>query len=380
MPAKPPTNNPRQKIIFILTDDGILGFIPEVENGKLRDDLLEAISAESGLLIEEIKEIFRDNPEIPMTLSRSGLPSLKQLLETVGCEVEVLSSAEVERNRQDPKYHLPIFIGLLAKKHYHQIGPAIWVFLWLIDKVTQEYEDADGMRWGKVLGGRPFRYQNIADYYGISLITVKRYINTLKKWGYIRTGRDQYGVIVELRNSRKWISRSIKNDTALIKNDTSEPSKRRPDGHFPTVTNSINKQNKNIYESSSDSTPGETSKKTSKKSGSKYTPEQTKQMKEILEYFDWAYWMVTGEDYRPFPGRDEKHLHELLGLYHPDDLREMIRAMMFIYKHEYWIQELSVRTLWNFRQRFYDGAGEGFYGPEDFEREFGDSEEEGESE
>jgi len=90
------------------------------------------------------------------------------------------------------------------------MGMSLWVFIWLIDKTTLEYTDEHGVRWGRVLGGKPIKYQDIVNNLKISLRTAKYYIATLRRENYIRIKRHSYGIAVEVRNSRKWVSRSAK--------------------------------------------------------------------------------------------------------------------------------------------------------------------------
>ena len=63
-----------------------------------------------------------------------------------------------------PTYAIPISNGILS--HCQSIGPAIWVFLWLIDHTTKEVEGADGQLEGLVFGGLQVRSSQIANDLG----------------------------------------------------------------------------------------------------------------------------------------------------------------------------------------------------------------------
>lgn len=107
----------------------------------------------------------------------------------------------------DKKITFPVSSGLLDKNHYTQIGTALWEFLWLIDKVTEEKTEPDGERWGKVLGGKAIRAEEIAESFGSSPDTVKRNMKKLKDNGYIREKRLPRGKAIDVRKSIKWLMR-----------------------------------------------------------------------------------------------------------------------------------------------------------------------------
>lgn len=107
----------------------------------------------------------------------------------------------------DKKITFPVSSGLLDKNHYAQIGTALWEFLWLIDKVTEEKIEPDGERWGKVLGGKAIRAEEIAESFGSSPDTVKRNMKKLKDNGYIREKRLPRGKAIDVRRSIKWLMR-----------------------------------------------------------------------------------------------------------------------------------------------------------------------------
>lgn len=94
--------------------------------------------------------------------------------------------------------------GLLEKKHYDEIGSAIWVFLWLIDRITKEFIDERGRPWGVVLGGKPIKAEDIAQTFSVSIEAVKRNLRRLADNRYIKTIRTPYGKIIHVYNSGKW--------------------------------------------------------------------------------------------------------------------------------------------------------------------------------
>lgn len=104
---------------------------------------------------------------------------------------------------------IPVSNGLF--EHRERIGPAIWEFLWCIDRITAEEIDDHGERWGLVLGGTPIKYDRIADDLKSSEQTVKRNLAILKEQGYISAIRISRGQILKVAKNKKSVeARRIK--------------------------------------------------------------------------------------------------------------------------------------------------------------------------
>lgn len=52
----------------------------------------------------------------------------------------------------DQSYPIGLRNNLLTQEHYEIIGGAIWVYMWVYDRITEEYLAAGETR-GRVLGG-----------------------------------------------------------------------------------------------------------------------------------------------------------------------------------------------------------------------------------
>ena len=100
-----------------------------------------------------------------------------------------------------PLITIPVSIGLLEKKHVEAMGIALWCFLWCVNRVTTDRTDANGERWGQVLGGCRFNHQRIADELGLPLRSVRYQMDRLKTAGYLRITRCRDGQQVEVRHS-----------------------------------------------------------------------------------------------------------------------------------------------------------------------------------
>lgn len=107
-------------------------------------------------------------------------------------------------------YPFPIYSGLLEPEHYNKIGSAIWLFLWCISSITKEKEDEEGVTWGIVLGNKPIKLSEIAARYKVNGKTVSRWLDILEQHEYIRVTRAARGLILSVRNSKKWTDKNVR--------------------------------------------------------------------------------------------------------------------------------------------------------------------------
>ena len=94
---------------------------------------------------------------------------------------------------------------LLDPKHIKTMGSAIWLYMWLVDKMTSIGED----QVGKVLGGRPVKFEEIQKELGISKNTYSRWISKLKAYPYIETTLAPQGVIFRVFKAHKRFGKSF---------------------------------------------------------------------------------------------------------------------------------------------------------------------------
>lgn len=100
------------------------------------------------------------------------------------------------------------YSGLLEPKHYKRIGSAIWLFLWCISSTTQEVVK-DGIVWGIVLGNKPLKIHELAKVFDVNEKTVRRWLDTLEQHGYIHVTRAPYGLILTVKNSKKYKGKRV---------------------------------------------------------------------------------------------------------------------------------------------------------------------------
>lgn len=93
--------------------------------------------------------------------------------------------------------------NLLDPKHVQSMGQAVWLYMFLVDKMTSISEEGIG----RVLGGRPVKYEEIKTELGISRRTYVRWIAQLLKYPYIETTVAPYGIIFRVLKAYKRFSR-----------------------------------------------------------------------------------------------------------------------------------------------------------------------------
>lgn len=93
--------------------------------------------------------------------------------------------------------------NLLEKKHLTGMGVAVWLFMWLDDKITRI--DENGTGW--VLGGKPIKYSEIKKDFGISRRTYARWVNQLTKYPYINAIRTPAGISYRIYKAHKKFGR-----------------------------------------------------------------------------------------------------------------------------------------------------------------------------
>ena len=101
------------------------------------------------------------------------------------------------RYRESQSRPIPVWNGVL--EHRERIDGTIWVFLWLLDGITEEREGV-----GIVLGGIPIKASRIAKDLAFTERTVRDQLETLETGHYIKRRRTPYGYAIEVSNSRKF--------------------------------------------------------------------------------------------------------------------------------------------------------------------------------
>ncbi len=123
-------------------------------------------------------------------------------------------------------FNITVSNGLLKDDHEERMGPAIWQYIWLLDKITKI--DSDGL--GLVLGGKPINLKDIAK--NKSEATISRNLQRLEREGYIKMTHTPYGIVIKVTKAKKRFNKNVnpvekkrfnKNDEPHYEND--EPNK-----------------------------------------------------------------------------------------------------------------------------------------------------------
>lgn len=115
-------------------------------------------------------------------------------------------------------YFITVKNGLLSPKHIKSMKESIWLFLWLLDKMTK-IEKSE--KKGSVYGNKPIKFEEVEKDLGISRPTYKRWLEILRNGGYINTTRTPYGLVIVVHKADKLFQK---------RRLTSEPSEGKKEG------------------------------------------------------------------------------------------------------------------------------------------------------
>ncbi|RJX40901.1 ArsR family transcriptional regulator [Paenibacillus pinisoli] len=138
-------------------------------------------------------------------------------------------------------YPFPMYSGLLEPGHYKKIGSAIWLFLWCVSSTTKDVEK-EGVVWGIVLGNKPIQLTELAERFDVSDKTVSRWLNALEEHQYIRVTRAPRGIILSVKNSKKYTNHIPDKNVRSQQSDQTDMS-----DHIPSdQTNMSGHSDKNV--------------------------------------------------------------------------------------------------------------------------------------
>lgn len=90
--------------------------------------------------------------------------------------------------------------GLWDDVHLERMGPAVWLFGWLVHRQTREHNGV-----GLVLGGSPLTYKIISQDTGMAERTLKRWMARLGRSGYVRVKHTTYKrMIIQITKAKKF--------------------------------------------------------------------------------------------------------------------------------------------------------------------------------
>lgn len=111
-----------------------------------------------------------------------------------------------------PSYSIGAKNGLLEQKHLDILGPAIWLYLWFIDK---QPKDSD-----KVLGGKPITYEQFAESYPkVPRRTYFAWLERIRAGGYVELTRTPRGSVIIINKPKKWHKSDVQKMAHQTKSD-----------------------------------------------------------------------------------------------------------------------------------------------------------------
>lgn len=129
-----------------------------------------------------------------------------------------------------PSYSIGAKNGILEQKHMHQLGQAIWLYLWFLDK---QPKDTD-----KVLGGRPITYEMFAEVFpDIPRRTFFRWLDRIKAGGYIEMLRTPRGSVVTIIKPKKWDKSDVPKTAHQSESDVPKMALDVPKTAHPSAKN-----------------------------------------------------------------------------------------------------------------------------------------------
>ena len=88
---------------------------------------------------------------------------------------------------------------LFEAQHYARMGPAVWLYGWLVLRQTRQEGTV-----GWVLGGKPISYREIEEETGFERKTLERWMRTLRDEGYIETSVAPAGMVIRITKAKKF--------------------------------------------------------------------------------------------------------------------------------------------------------------------------------
>ncbi len=121
-------------------------------------------------------------------------------------------------------YFISITNNLLEDKHFDRMGNAVWLYMWLIDRMT---EISEGQ--GIVNFGNPITYEMVKlNFSSMGIRTYRRWVDELRDTGYINTSRSKYGLYITVNKAKKNFNKKAKSSSA--KNAPSEVPRSAKNG------------------------------------------------------------------------------------------------------------------------------------------------------
>lgn len=137
-------------------------------------------------------------------------------------------------------FYIDVTNNLLDPKHKKAIGSAVWEFMWCLDKITSVNENGVG----KVLGGKPVKWEDLVKEFGGAVSTVSSNMQKLKKGGYITLRRTPFGNVITVNKAKKRFGGTTKNKKSDSDYEKTEDGLRKSGSQ--TTKKRVNKEDNTI--------------------------------------------------------------------------------------------------------------------------------------
>lgn len=124
-------------------------------------------------------------------------------------EMETHGRAAEEKSTRGKDFNVGLKGGLFDTQHYERMGPALWLYGWLVLRQTRQ----EGT-FGYVLGGKPITYSEIEGETGFGRKTLERWMRVLRTEGYIETKTASTGIIVTITKAKKFTKQDQRGQAA----------------------------------------------------------------------------------------------------------------------------------------------------------------------
>ena len=132
--------------------------------------------------------------------------------------------AAEEKSTRGKDFNVGLKGGLFDAQHYERMGPALWLYGWLVLRQTRQ----EGT-FGYVLGGKPITYSEIEDETGFVRKTLERWMRVLRIAGYIETKTASTGIIVTITKAKKFGKQDQRREVARGPSHSRSSDLRTPD-------------------------------------------------------------------------------------------------------------------------------------------------------
>lgn len=135
-------------------------------------------------------------------------------------------------------FYISVHNELLEKKHFKAMREAVWLYMWLLDKMTSITEEGVGI----VLGGKPVTFEDVESHFGFTRRTYVDWVERLRVGGYISTERHVNGLSFTLFKAKKYFGNKdvmSKNRTSDVQKAAQQMSKKRTSTIYNTVDNTV---------------------------------------------------------------------------------------------------------------------------------------------